>query len=400
MLQANAIKRPMHKAIRYSVMDNFIFLLFSLYFILSPFYFWSSGLPQVADFIIIFLVFVYAIKKQFRFGIPTESRQFLLTGLFFVGYVLAANLTWMMILNGSISFIRTSAFYIYNFLVAVMVVGLYSEYKEKIIEVTYKATLVSVLIQAALFIAGGGYTGGRMTGGFNNPNQLGYYAIMVASIMIFASSRIRIKAGWFVLGIFSAALLVLASLSSTAIVSFAGLVIFFLVSKLPNKKFKRNVNLIIIALFLVMTFIYQNMLITLDSPIIRGLQNRVMASEGKLTSFSFERGYYRIIEYPEYWILGAGEGANVERFRASGEFHSTLGNIQVSYGIIGLVLFLRYMYLALKKDGFQSWYIIAFILAYGLTHNGIRNSMLWILIALIVSSPPRLFVRVNSRPLP
>jgi hypothetical protein len=41
------------------------------------------------------------------------------------------------------------------------------------------------------------------------------------------------------------------------------------------------------------------------------------------------------------------------------------------------------MGIALYKDAFQSWYIIAFIMAYGLTHNGIRNSFFWILLALI-----------------
>lgn len=98
-----------------------------------------------------------------------------------------------------------------------------------------------------------------------------------------------------------------------------------------------------------------------------------------------DRGYYRITEYPEYWILGAGEGAYLERFGRIMEFHSTLGNIQVSYGIIGLILFLKFLYLALKNNKFRDWYILFCILIYGITHNGIRNSLFWIFLALLVS---------------
>jgi hypothetical protein len=97
------------------------------------------------------------------------------------------------------------------------------------------------------------------------------------------------------------------------------------------------------------------------------------------------RGYDRIWKHPEYWIFGAGEG-EYYRFGVGMEFHSTLGNLQVSYGILGLGLFLIMLFLIMRHDRYQNAYIILFLMMYGLTHNGIRNTLLWILLGLLATS--------------
>jgi len=120
-----------------------------------------------------------------------------------------------------------------------------------------------------------------------------------------------------------------------------------------------------------------------DNALVKSVKKR-LESIGMDNDDSLEgRGYNRIFDYPEYWIFGAGEGeyTRFEGFQL--EMHSTLGNIQASYGLIGLCLFLCFLFLTIRKDLSGSWYIILFIMTYGLTHNGIRNSLFWILIALI-----------------
>lgn len=374
-----------HELNTYSNLDKFIFLLYTMYFILKPIYLWSSGLPQISDMILLLLILVYVIKKKFTIVIYFESKKFLMIGMLFVLYVVLINSVWVLILNTADIFIITSLFYVYNFIVVVLVLVLYSDYKEKIIEVTYKATLISVFIQVFMFFVGGGFLGGRMTVGFNNPNQLGYYALLVTTILMFSSKRITVKTEMFVMGLISSLILAAASLSKATIISIVCCVFIFFFTKNENKRFKRNFTIIVVVSAILIIYIYQTTSIIQNNQLFQSVQNRINAVGSDSDDSFAGRGYERITEHPEYWIFGAGEGEFPRLGFGSHELHSTLGNIQVSYGIIGLILFLRFMYLGLKNDKYRSWYIIIVIMTYGLTHNGIRNSLFWILLALIAS---------------
>lgn len=95
------------------------------------------------------------------------------------------------------------------------------------------------------------------------------------------------------------------------------------------------------------------------------------------------RGYDRIFNHPEYLLLGAGE-VDIKRFKSfDGEIHSTFGNLFFSYGVIGLALFLGIIISLIKGNNFTNYYYIIPLFLYSLTHNGIRNTILWILFALI-----------------
>jgi hypothetical protein len=371
---------------KYSNQDNFIFILYSLYFILKPFYLWSSGLPQIADFILVFLIVIYLVKKDFRITVISNAKKFINIGLILVTYIVIVNLIWLLVLNSSNTFILASIFYIYNFTIAVIVVSLYSDYKNKLIEVTYKATLISIFIQMILYMVGGGFTGGRMTGGFNNPNQLGYYSLLVACFIMFSSQVVKVQAKYLVLGIIFSMILVLSSLSKAAIISYFGLLLFFLIAKNSNQKFKRNFLVIVLFITGISTYVYNTTDIIQESRLLQSVQGRLEGIGNDSDDSLQGRGYLRITEYPKSLLFGAGEG-DYSRFKTLNgmEFHSTLGNIQVSYGLIGLLIFLAFIFLALGKNKQASWYIILFIMIYGLTHNGIRNSMFWILIALTAS---------------
>ena len=82
-------------------------------------------------------------------------------------------------------------------------------------------------------------------------------------------------------------------------------------------------------------------------------------------------------------MFGAGEGANYRFVGHGGEFHSTIGVVQLSYGMIGTLMFILLICISLKTHNFKWWFIIASILTYGLSHNGSRNSMFWILLVLM-----------------
>ncbi len=372
-----------NKEIRLTLRDKFTLLLYGLYFVLKPFYLWDSGLPQISDFIIVIMFCFYFISSGLSVRFDSNMKKLLFTGLLFSAYVLIANIIWMFILSGPTSFIITSIFYIYNFLMVLIIAVLYFDYDYKVIEVTYMATLISLIVQIIMYLVGGGFSGGRVVAGFNNPNQLGYYGLVTFALLILSSRRIKVKGRWFVLGICISAILCFSSLSKAAMLSYMGMSCFYIFSNNKNKKLKRNINIIIILSVIILYFIYQfNRELIISNGLYISVERRInsigMDGDDNLEG----RGYYRITEYPQYWIFGAGEG-EYYRFNQAMEFHSTLGNIQVSYGLVGLSLFLGFIIIALQKDRFRSWYLIGFILIYGLTHNGIRNSLFWILIALI-----------------
>ena len=165
---------------------------------------------------------------------------------------------------------------------------------------------------------------------------------------------------WFIVGILSSMILVFASLSKAAILSFIGLLFFFFASKSQNKKFKRKLIVIVAIIFLMVGVIDDATSIIRDNSLINSVYSRIQGI-GDDSDDSLEgRGYYRINEYPQYWLFGAGEG-EYSRFRHQRmEFHSTLGNIQVSYGIVGSLLFIIFMLAALKNNSYRDWYILFF----------------------------------------
>jgi hypothetical protein len=368
----------------YSFTDKVIFMLYSMYYVMKPFYFWDSGLPQIADIIMLLLMVMLLIKKKFRLYFNVETKALLQTGLFFVIYVLFINLVWMWILGTSAGFAISSLFYIYNFIIVLCAISLYCDYKSKIIEITYKAVLISVLLQILIYFVEGGFTGSRMTGGFNNPNQFGYYSLLIVSFLMFINRRLKIPTRWLLLGVTSSIILAIASLSKAAIFSIFGLICLLLFSQSQNKGYKIKVILIIAFTVCASTYLYNYTSLIKENKMFQSLQMRIQ-NTGLSNDDNIEgRGYLRIINYPQYWILGSGEGKSHSRFNDNlGEFHSTLGNIQVSYGIIGFILFLRFMYLALKNDSYRNIDIVFMLMVYGFTHNGIRNSFFWILLALI-----------------
>lgn len=362
--------------------DKVLFFLYSLYFILKPFYFWSSGLPQVADIIIVLLFISLILKNKLTIQLSLNYKKFLIVLSTFVFYVALVNIIWMIILNGSSSFLTTTMFYLFNFFAVITILLLNVEYGDLIFDITYMAVISSLLIQMFIYLIGGGYTGGRQTAGFNNPNQLGYFSLLSLSLLLFTSQYRKTKPSWLIIGIAMSAILCFSSLSKAAIISFTGMLGFYIFSKSKDKDLKRKVVTVIIISSIVFIFLYYYTDIIKTNALYLSVERRInsigLDSDDNLVG----RGYDRIFKHPEYLLFGAGEGEYSRFNNYNMEFHSTLGNILVSYGLIGLSLFISIIIISIKNDGFYTWYIIFFILIYGLTHNGVRNSMFWMLLAL------------------
>ena len=97
------------------------------------------------------------------------------------------------------------------------------------------------------------------------------------------------------------------------------------------------------------------------------------------------RGYYRLIRYPQYTLLGAGEGA-FRRFPDDKgyvrELHSGIATIIFSYGITGALVFFTFLALVMNR---QPWYYILLfmpIILFGLPHQNFRFAHFWVLLGL------------------
>ena len=221
-----------------------------------------------------------------------------------------------------------------------------------------------------------------MTGSFNNPNQLGYYALITTTILIYLTQKIEVKSVWFILSIISTTLLIFASLSSTAIAAYFLLIMIFIFSRIDNLKLKRNFILFFIVTVILILYLKSQTSFFENSKMVAGLSTRLNTVSAKTERIVTERGYNRIVDHPEYWIFGAGEGEYQKRFGVASEFHSLLGNIQVSYGLIGTILFIRVLWLSVKRNILNKTILFAPIFIYGITHNSVRSGLFWILLGL------------------
>ncbi|MEA5033334.1 MAG: O-antigen ligase family protein [Sphaerochaeta sp.] len=367
--------------------DNMIISLFLLYVIMKPFYFWRSGLPQPADFIFIVLIFIVLLRVDVRRTFSYFARQkIVVLALLFVFWIFTVNSVWTIILSNP-RILFPTVFYFYNVMVFIIVLILVHRYGQLFLNKFFLAVVLSVSIQFVLFLAAGGFGGGRETANFNNPNQLGYYGLLALVSVFYVQSKIYINKVFFIFAAAASFTLLLASLSKAAIVSALALLLLHLIFQLTNVRNRMFMIILTIIILVMAIFISGFDLVSITDSSLLDTVNRRLQSIGQDSDDSLEgRGYDRIFDHPEYWIFGSGEGNN-SRFTGllgnNMEFHSTLGNIQVSYGIIGTILFLSILLFSLKRNNYADWYLIFALLVYGLTHNGIRNTLFWILLALL-----------------
>jgi hypothetical protein len=384
---------------RSNTFDKLILWLYVLFVVLTPFYLWRSGLPQIADFVMVLLLASYLLRKRLVFVRPASTRHIVTVATLFVVHIIVVNVTWMLLLGKVGGFGRTSLFYIYNYFVFLLTISLYADFGPRLIQTVFGATVVSLLVQAAFFVVGGGFAGRRMVLWFNNPNQFGYYGLLTAAILMYCSKRTDVKRHWLAVGLLSATVLCLGSLSKAAIVACGAMMTIYIVARLPRWILGRMV-VVLLGVIIVFGLFHEQLVEFYNTNRLLVAVRARVALIGRDSDDSLEgRGYDRIWKYPQYWVFGAGEG-EWHRFDGRGmEFHSTLGNLQVSYGFVGLSLFVTLLLLASRNDRHQNAFSIVAILAYGLAHNGIRNTLLWVLLALI-SCPinERRLVGVPRRP--
>lgn len=364
-------------------MKIFLRNIILLYILISPFYLFPSGLPQISDILIAFggIVFILGGGASVVTDLPVVKKM-----LYFVALVTIINLiAWFHyeVLNGLDNMMFfTPLFYIFNALFFIMFITVMKKENHlnvRNISLFSWAILLTVSIQFFLAVSGVASGGGRGTLFFNNPNQLGYFTLLMLSIYTVLPSRIRSNMFLSLWIIFASSYLVLYSGSRAALagILLLAIIIFY------KEGFKLELKSVLFMLILIASI--PPLLQT--SFVNEKVESLVARNENTMNANVTEaqiRGYDRFALYPEYVFYGAGEGYNL-RFKSFHqlEMHSGPGTILFSYGILGFILFFSFLFEAIKR---QFWYyslvlIPAFI--YNLTHQGFRETLFWVLLASI-----------------
>lgn len=357
-----------------------VLVTWAIYLLLIPLYIFTSGLPQPGDLLVLLVIPLALHHWNGKLG--RDMRGTVRALIWFTLWVCLVDATWMVATGsftvfGTDSFLLFPLYYIYNALIFLAALVLYRRHGELFLRVTVFAVTITVYAQVLSSIAlGSGRARGTLF--FNNPNQLGYYALLAATLIALTHRRLQLRLVTSSLTLMCCGVLAVISASRAAAGGVAVLLVFLLFS---NPK-------ILVAACLAGAVMVSGVGPVADA--IEASQDRVLNRSARSdASFFQERGYDRIWRNQQYLVLGAGEGG-LSRFDDTAyvkgmEIHSSAGTILFSYGIVGAVLFLVFTWRLIRGAPVRLVITLLPPLLYTGAHQGLRFTMLWIVLAVFVA---------------
>ena len=358
------------------------FLGLSAYLVTSIFYIFPSGTPQPADFLLMFTIIATLLVAWRR--APNEPVLYIALALF-SGWIVLVNVVWFFI-SPDFVFLKKTSFYLFNMMVFLFVITAGYHDFERLKVVVWWSCVIALLSQLLYleFVFHG--VGKRATGTFNNPNQLGYWALLLMACLAVVKERAPLRpldilalgAGFYVL---------MLSLSKAA--SISGTVLILLI--IAFCRLQRASGLVL-SVLLVLGLVFQiatgglvERFMSFEP--VTNLEHRLSGLGKQEDDSLFHRGYIRLIQNPQYLAFGAGEGG-FERLTQdadmqSKELHSTLGTVLMSYGLIGLGLFATLMLAIFGRAPAASIAYLVPVMMYSVTHMGLRFSEFWVFLGLV-----------------
>lgn len=369
-----------------------------LYLILKPFYLFQSGLPQIADFFILF-VSIFCLLKDKKLKINKQKNMVfaqmkkylyiliytsIINIIFFIYYFIQGGS------NNNDFFVKSILFYTYNFIALIFFYMVYRKIgKNSFINQTIKGVNYITIILSLMAILNTSVIG-RVTLTFNNPNQLGYFALLCFMISFFIPIINGTKCNYFI--IFLDLYLIALSLSKAAIISVVvSIVVFLILNNFFYIKIKKAIKWGLLTFCVICGFFFISSAdVYVNNKTLYNVKMRMETmnteSDNKLGT---GRGYDRVFEIGPLIITGVGEG-RFDRFKTlTGlETHSTFATFLVSYGIIGLFLFLNFMCCLSNSIRKNLIYLISTsgIMIYWISHQGFRNTMAFLFFFVVALS--------------
>jgi len=363
--------------------------------LLLPLYLWESGLPQVGHYLgALWVIFTLLMSRKFywhfhfRYLILLVIYAAIVNSLVFSHYLDPYSLL-------------SAGYYIYNLLLFLTLVETARRTGYQVFfKLTLYAFLLLLLAQIILNFMGLGRLFGesRFMGTFNDPNQFAHW-ILWSVIIVAISSWYLYKTflgAWVGLGLGVVLLILSASRSGLVGMVWVGfslfITLFFNAFDAMYKKLN-PVNLARSLLVSTLLFVTTIGCLVAAFYLLPNIQTKITdqvefftsrATEGLVKggeNFE-ERGYDRLWKFPEYLLLGSGEGANErwsERTSFTGEIHSTLAGLAFYYGLPGVVMFFGFLYNLWRRIPYI-WMRLLLIapFIYSLSTYNLRNSMFWV----------------------
>jgi len=362
-------------------------LLFSN-FAFIPLYIFPSGSLQPVDFFILFIVILSLFKI-------TNERLILLRELAsllpFILWVMLIQLSYFAFNVDDIGYLKKAAEMVYLFtLTCGFLIVFRAICGKQSINFVYFGIIISLLL---IFVVPGNpdTQGVRLSFSFNNPNQLGYFAIMLLSYhIIIHNNKDIINNGYggkvckifiYVSFIF-AHIFVLLSLSKSAIGAIL-MLDYYIFSKQLKLKFIAIIITILAVLVVLMLFCLPQI-----------ARDRILSSSDYLTQrmnmTKVEDRYYRnmgrlVFKHDWQVITGIGIGYR-QNIEDNAEIHNTYLMILRAYGVIGVLLFCFWFFkiIMMSRRIEGGVFITTALLLYNIFHYGLRSRSLWIFLAFLI----------------
>ncbi len=374
--------------------DKLPFVLLFFYLVTKPLYLWDNIPFQISDItMLLTLCFTYLrISHEQVQQAKNSNNAKVFNGIFntvtiVIIYQAIVNISFYFIIGSQtyerFSLLKNNLYYVFNCLAILLIVWMFQYWGEKTLSVFAKGIVCSMILTVLGIFASFGNTS-RNQSFFNNPNQLGYYALLV-----FISTQIlhkHYKNVEKVLLIASSLFCIIVSGSKAAIFGWAveaAIMICAVLASSHELRFSRRAILSFFAFVFVIAFAH-NYIIDILKPYIDSLTMRFESSSISTESLGESRGYDRIAEIGLNVLTGVGEGA-FGRFSimTGNETHSSFATIIVSYGVIGLLLYIILFWKFAnrnRKSFFRLILTFSGTFVYWLSHNGLRNSLFWMLL--------------------
>ena len=185
-----------------------------LYLLLFPFQIFSPGSLQISDYVIIIGILIN-IKKIFRIGYNEEYSKMLLYFCLYSFFIA----TIFSLLNSNLIFFKNPFNYIYCLFFLYFIITTSQEVS--FYKLTFLGITLSTIIQFFLFLKIGVNTNEiRSSLFFNNPNQLGFWALNMFVILILLKTQTNYKFSKFIyIPFILSIILIIISISQAAIIS-------------------------------------------------------------------------------------------------------------------------------------------------------------------------------------
>lgn len=368
-------------------MTNILLLLFIL---LRPFYVRASGQVQPADGFLM-LYFFCTVYRDFKAEVLVPNIKKNKLFYIFLVFAIMINAFYHKVVPDP-RFLFSALYLIY---MGVVVYSYDSGINKGLIDKIRYILYGNLMIQFLIYSSGLGRLyyelweegATRYMGTFTDPNQFGFYIFIV---LLFAYLTKHENADTYLFPITSVMGIFLV-IQSKSLAAFLGLAVLYTLALLRfiGEKFRVNKVILCVMLILTTTGVVYYFIPTSDFRIEDVEYNTVNRIRYKIYNVIYadgikdilrERAAEKIINYPEYFIYGAGEG-NYERYYPEpvNEIHSSFINLFFSYGLIPFAILMGWFKKRLKGLNAVSLVCFITILIESMFLVNYRQALFWVL---------------------